>query len=361
MASPAAIPKESHSQNSMSPLLSSIAAEEEELAHQDDHPKETIIVEAGPLSPLIPYGLTPPDAEQDDVSMPSLSEEDPVSDVGVEHEEDEEDEEQNEVLLDVTVEETDYLVPLKEPEDVESTREHSENSVSVNGAETKIELEGSMTRGGKLRKLAPPPLKRRKTPTGRSRTPRAPSPIIPPRSNSPWPDIQDSDIRHEEDRDSKRRRTDLHDEDMNGTRDSTPQPTRALRRQDKDGQELSVEDALKRSKRVKISPRKEKYQPSRQRSPAHPITAAAALVREDAAVSGTTTPRIIVNIKSSEKDETDPTRYNEEVCGACGGPGRFLCCEGCPKSFHFTCLDPPVDENDLPEDSWYLPLYSYLT
>src|SRR5271156_5044350 len=236
MASPVAFPKESNSQNSMSPLLSSIAAEEE-LAHQDDQHKETIVVESGPLSPLIPYGLTPPEAEQDDVSMPSLSEEDPVSDGGPEHEEDEEDDEQNEVLLDVTAEETDYLVPLKEPEDVESTRDHSENSVSVNGAETKIELEGSMTRGGKLRKLAPPPLKRRKTPTGRSRTPRAPSPIIPPRNSSPWPEIQDSDIRHEEDRDTKRRKTEVHDEDMNGTRESTPQPTRALRRQDKEGQE----------------------------------------------------------------------------------------------------------------------------
>jgi hypothetical protein len=57
-------------------------------------------------------------------------------------------------------------------------------------------------------------------------------------------------------------------------------------------------------------------------------------------------------MKQSEKEEGDPTRYNEEICGACGGPGRFLCCEGCPKSFHFTCLDPPIDENQLPEDSW---------
>jgi hypothetical protein len=75
------------------------------------------------------------------------------------------------------------------------------------------------------------------------------------------------------------------------------------------------------------------------------------MARDEA--SGSATPRVILNLKAVEKEDSDPTKYNEENCGACGGPGRFLCCEGCPKSFHFTCLEPPIDENDLPEDSWY--------
>lgn len=41
---------------------------------------------------------------------------------------------------------------------------------------------------------------------------------------------------------------------------------------------------------------------------------------------------------------------NDDFCSACGGSGVFICCETCPKSFHFLCSDPPLD--DLPEDNW---------
>lgn len=46
----------------------------------------------------------------------------------------------------------------------------------------------------------------------------------------------------------------------------------------------------------------------------------------------------------------DATKQNDDHCSACGGAGVFICCETCPKSFHFTCCDPPLDE--CPEDSW---------
>lgn len=44
---------------------------------------------------------------------------------------------------------------------------------------------------------------------------------------------------------------------------------------------------------------------------------------------------------------------NDDFCSTCGGLGRFLCCEGCPKSFHFSCVDPPLDEESLPESEWF--------
>ncbi|KAI5811221.1 hypothetical protein DFH27DRAFT_16488 [Peziza echinospora] len=44
---------------------------------------------------------------------------------------------------------------------------------------------------------------------------------------------------------------------------------------------------------------------------------------------------------------------NDDLCCVCNGPGKFLCCDRCPKSFHFTCINPPIDENNIPEDSWY--------
>ncbi|KAH0608388.1 uncharacterized protein H6S33_001522 [Morchella sextelata] len=42
---------------------------------------------------------------------------------------------------------------------------------------------------------------------------------------------------------------------------------------------------------------------------------------------------------------------NEDVCAVCNGPGRFLCCERCPRSFHFTCLNPPLEE--IPDGMWF--------
>ena len=44
---------------------------------------------------------------------------------------------------------------------------------------------------------------------------------------------------------------------------------------------------------------------------------------------------------------------NDDLCCVCNGPGRFLCCDRCPRSFHFTCINPPVDEDNIPENSWY--------
>lgn len=40
---------------------------------------------------------------------------------------------------------------------------------------------------------------------------------------------------------------------------------------------------------------------------------------------------------------------NEDFCQVCQGKGRFICCDGCPHSFHLTCLDPPMDESNVPD------------
>lgn len=55
----------------------------------------------------------------------------------------------------------------------------------------------------------------------------------------------------------------------------------------------------------------------------------------------------------SRLQEVDDAAANDDFCSTCGGVGRFLCCEGCPKSFHFSCVDPPLDENSLPEGEWF--------
>lgn len=45
------------------------------------------------------------------------------------------------------------------------------------------------------------------------------------------------------------------------------------------------------------------------------------------------------------------TSDNDEYCSACGNAGDVVCCDGCPRSFHFECVD-MVQSEDLP-DEWY--------
>ncbi|CAK7227992.1 hypothetical protein SBRCBS47491_006753 [Sporothrix bragantina] len=44
---------------------------------------------------------------------------------------------------------------------------------------------------------------------------------------------------------------------------------------------------------------------------------------------------------------------NDDYCASCGGSGDLVCCDGCTRSFHFNCVDPPLHEDrDLP-DEWF--------
>ncbi|KAI5922233.1 hypothetical protein F4810DRAFT_301852 [Camillea tinctor] len=43
---------------------------------------------------------------------------------------------------------------------------------------------------------------------------------------------------------------------------------------------------------------------------------------------------------------------NDDSCYTCGGNGRLVCCDGCNYSFHFMCIDPPMDEGHEP-DEWF--------
>ena len=43
--------------------------------------------------------------------------------------------------------------------------------------------------------------------------------------------------------------------------------------------------------------------------------------------------------------DVDQLSENNDFCSACGGSGFLLCCDGCDRSFHFSCCDPPLDED----------------
>ena len=47
-------------------------------------------------------------------------------------------------------------------------------------------------------------------------------------------------------------------------------------------------------------------------------------------------------------DEDELEELNNDYCETCHGHGRFLCCDGCPRSFHFMCVCPPLDVDEMP-------------
>ncbi len=45
---------------------------------------------------------------------------------------------------------------------------------------------------------------------------------------------------------------------------------------------------------------------------------------------------------------------NDDYCSACGGNGDLVCCDGCTRSFHFKCVDPPIDgDAQHLSDEWF--------
>ncbi|NWI90539.1 AIRE regulator, partial [Pitta sordida] len=47
---------------------------------------------------------------------------------------------------------------------------------------------------------------------------------------------------------------------------------------------------------------------------------------------------------------TPPGQENEDECAACGDGGELICCDGCPRAFHLTCLVPPLPR--VPSGTW---------
>lgn len=54
---------------------------------------------------------------------------------------------------------------------------------------------------------------------------------------------------------------------------------------------------------------------------------------------------MLVSKDVDDLTDSDQLSENNDFCSACGGSGFLLCCDGCDRSFHFSCLDPPLNED----------------
>lgn len=39
--------------------------------------------------------------------------------------------------------------------------------------------------------------------------------------------------------------------------------------------------------------------------------------------------------------QASPPLESDDYCSACKGQGEFVCCDNCPRVYHFLCCDPP--------------------
>ena len=44
---------------------------------------------------------------------------------------------------------------------------------------------------------------------------------------------------------------------------------------------------------------------------------------------------------------------NDDYCSSCGGNGELVCCDGCTRSYHYVCVDPPFDRSLPLPDRWH--------
>lgn len=73
--------------------------------------------------------------------------------------------------------------------------------------------------------------------------------------------------------------------------------------------------------------------------------------------------RALVKVKKSKEaeqlrqwsddagDESDWSDFHNEYCELCFTGGQLLCCDGCERAYHFSCVDPPV--KDVPMGDWF--------
>ncbi|XP_071999357.1 autoimmune regulator-like isoform X1 [Engystomops pustulosus] len=63
-------------------------------------------------------------------------------------------------------------------------------------------------------------------------------------------------------------------------------------------------------------------------------------------------PKLSISHTGINAPTSEPSHHqsNDDECTVCRDGGELLCCDGCPRSFHLTCLVPPL--NYIPRGTW---------
>ncbi|GMF18118.1 unnamed protein product [Phytophthora fragariaefolia] len=46
-------------------------------------------------------------------------------------------------------------------------------------------------------------------------------------------------------------------------------------------------------------------------------------------------------------------RYHNEYCELCATGGKLLCCDGCARAYHFSCVQPPITKIPCKDEDWF--------
>lgn len=78
-------------------------------------------------------------------------------------------------------------------------------------------------------------------------------------------------------------------------------------------------------------------------------------MRRGRRISMTTVEHYVPNASLSSLPTT--AVVNNDHCEVCRETGEFVCCETCPRSFHFYCAEPPCTPEEVEQmDHWFCKL-----
>lgn len=52
-----------------------------------------------------------------------------------------------------------------------------------------------------------------------------------------------------------------------------------------------------------------------------------------------------------DSEDSETSDFHNEYCELCFTGGQLLCCDGCERAYHFSCVTPPI--NEIPNGDWF--------